>query len=304
MTRHIVIVDDEPVNLTILAAILKMVPETQVHAFDASSRALEFVKDHPVDAFVLDYHMPPPDGLAMIRILRAEPATEYVPIVIVTAEHDVESRVIALTAGANDYIERPIEPRELLARLSMLMSLHAAREKLSKDVRSLADSATVHERHAREQAGRMVSLWRIMTSTTVADEDVPHAIFYEGARALRRSQLFHGVLWRVDGDEAVVEAKTRWRSHRAALAAGDRAPLADTVASFFGHTSATRAWDDARNDPDFSGWAAVADRRARAIIATSFYAAPMFSSRAPFAAAWRNAVRSDMSDMSSAARLK
>ncbi len=273
MNQQIVVVDDEPVNLTILGAILGLLPESQVHTFGSSRDALASVETMAVDAFVLDYHMPEPDGLTMIRTLRADPRFEYVPIIIVTGEQDIESRVAALSSGANDYIERPIEPRELLARIGTLLALHSERQRLSEDIRSLSDYASVHERHARQQAERMVSLWRIVTNTTMADEDVPHAIFYEGARALRPKQLFHGVLYRVDGDDVVVEAKTRWRSSRYALSLGDRVPAAETIASLFGHTSATRAWDDVRADPPAKAVARVAARRARGLIGTSFYAA-------------------------------
>jgi diguanylate cyclase (GGDEF)-like protein len=273
MTQHVVIVDDAETNLQILSAIVGERLDTTVHAFTSSEEALTFAQSHPVDAFVLDYHMPELDGRQLTRLLRADARFEFVPIVIVTAEQDRENRITAFDAGANDYIERPVEPREMLARLETLLALQAARRRLSENVTDLERSLRIQEQHSREQADRMVALWRIVTNTELSNEDVPHAILFEGARSIRPSHAFHGTLSRLDGDEVVFEAKTRpsLGSH-VRSGVGSRSRLTDTLQSRLAGGPVTLAWDDIALTPELASLDGVRRRGTRSAICTSFYA--------------------------------
>jgi DNA-binding response OmpR family regulator len=75
---------------------------------------------HP-DLFVLDLMMPPPDGFKLCRMLRADPNFKQIPILIVTALGDTDSRIVAMGAGANDYLAKPFGIEDLAARVKKLL---------------------------------------------------------------------------------------------------------------------------------------------------------------------------------------
>lgn len=79
------------------------------------------LKTQPVDAIVLDLTLPDGDGLDVCRQLRAQPDTKHIPILMLTARGDPTDRIIGLELGADDYLPKPFEPRELLARIRAIL---------------------------------------------------------------------------------------------------------------------------------------------------------------------------------------
>lgn len=79
------------------------------------------LRTSPYDALVLDLMLPDGDGLEMTRELRADPATRRLPLLMLTARGEPTDRVVGLELGADDYLGKPFEPRELLARLKALL---------------------------------------------------------------------------------------------------------------------------------------------------------------------------------------
>jgi two-component system phosphate regulon response regulator OmpR len=115
---RIVVVDDDPELRTLLRRYLSG------HGFDTreadGGRALDReLSRAPADAIVLDLMMPGEDGLAICRRLRA--AGDLTPIIILTARGDPIDRIIGLETGADDYLPKPFEPRELVARLAAVL---------------------------------------------------------------------------------------------------------------------------------------------------------------------------------------
>jgi putative two-component system response regulator len=104
-----VIVDDNKLNLRLLCSIASEIPDVVIHPFQSSHEALAWIHGQDVDCFVFDYHRPSPDGLELIRLVRATEAFALVPIVIVTGEHEREIRYKALAAGANDFVLKPVD---------------------------------------------------------------------------------------------------------------------------------------------------------------------------------------------------
>jgi len=91
-------------------------------AFSASStpsKGLEYVKSHAVDLVILDFMMPEMDGFETCRLLRTQ--NPLLPIIMLTAKKDDYNRIIGLELGADDYISKPFNPRELLARIKTIM---------------------------------------------------------------------------------------------------------------------------------------------------------------------------------------
>ncbi len=82
------------------------------------NEGLALQKEHGFDAIILDLMLPDSDGLEVCRTLRA---TDSVPILMLTAKGDPMDRVVGLELGADDYLPKPFEPRELLARLRAIL---------------------------------------------------------------------------------------------------------------------------------------------------------------------------------------
>jgi DNA-binding response OmpR family regulator len=119
MTRILLIDDDEKLN-----ALLTQYLEQ--FGFAVSARAtpeagLRALRDDPYDAIVLDVMLPGMDGFAVLRKVRE---TSRVPIVMLTARGEVTDRIIGLESGADDYLPKPFEPRELVARIQAVLRRH------------------------------------------------------------------------------------------------------------------------------------------------------------------------------------
>jgi len=116
----ILIVDDEEKNLKLLSMIL------QSHNYDVATakngiEALEKTKEYSPDMIFLDVMMPELDGYETCRRLREDPATNFIPVVMVTALGDQESRNKGLEAGANDFLTKPVDRTEVAIRAKNLL---------------------------------------------------------------------------------------------------------------------------------------------------------------------------------------
>jgi len=115
-TRVLIIDDDERLNklLTQYLTPFGFAVQAVTHP-DAGMRAL---RSDPPDLVVLDIMLPDMDGLAVCRKVRE---TSRVPIVMLTARGDVADRILGLELGADDYLPKPFEPRELVARMQAVL---------------------------------------------------------------------------------------------------------------------------------------------------------------------------------------
>ncbi len=121
MKPKILIVDDEPDALEVLGFKLREAGYAPAFASDGA-KALAAVKTAPPDLIVLDVMMPEIDGLEVCRILRRDPATASIPILMLTAKAAEMDRVIGLELGADDYVTKPYSPRELVLRIKKLLA--------------------------------------------------------------------------------------------------------------------------------------------------------------------------------------
>ena len=90
----------------------------QVTHLDSGEKALAAAAEHPPTLMLLDLHLPGLDGLAVLRRLRAEPATRALPVIVVSASVQDEARSAALAAGADAFMPKPIDFAQLLVLLS------------------------------------------------------------------------------------------------------------------------------------------------------------------------------------------
>ncbi len=124
MSARILIVDDTPLNVKLLAA--KLSHEYYVVSTASSgAEALQKVEAEKPDIVLLDVMMPGMDGFVVCRRLKANSETADIPVVILTALTDVADRVRGLQAGADDFLTKPINDLALMARLRSLLRMKA-----------------------------------------------------------------------------------------------------------------------------------------------------------------------------------
>jgi len=111
MTK-IMVVDDDKDATGLFEEVLKAGGYEAI-LLNESSQALQIAKGVKPDLFILDLMMPEPDGFKLCRMLRKEPEFRNTPIIIVTALNDTDSRIVAIGAGANDYLTKPFRLDEL-----------------------------------------------------------------------------------------------------------------------------------------------------------------------------------------------
>ena len=111
MTK-IMVVDDDHDATALFEEVLKAEGYEPI-LLNESAKALQLAKDEKPNIFILDLMMPDPDGFKLCRILRKEPEFRKTPIIIVTALNDTDSRIVAIGAGANDYLTKPFRLDEL-----------------------------------------------------------------------------------------------------------------------------------------------------------------------------------------------
>ncbi|MCX7635904.1 MAG: response regulator, partial [Syntrophales bacterium] len=124
--KKIIVVDDEKDIADLVAFHLEKEGFTVTKASDGG-KALEMIRRSKPDLVVLDLMLPGMPGLEICRVLRQKAETAQIPIIMLTAKGDQVDRIIGLELGADDYIVKPYELREVLARVrSVLRRLPAA----------------------------------------------------------------------------------------------------------------------------------------------------------------------------------
>ncbi len=120
---RILVVDDVPVNIAMVQALLKSEGYELVTA-ESGEAALKSVADQMPDLILLDIQMPDMDGYEVCERLRSDPETERVPVIMFTGtESEPEAKVKGLRIGANDYVTKPVAKEELLARIETQLRL-------------------------------------------------------------------------------------------------------------------------------------------------------------------------------------
>ena len=116
----ILVVEDEPAIREMLAIALEAADYRVITAKDAQSAHGRIIDDKP-DLVLLDWMMPGTTGLELLRRLRRNEITAKLPIVMLTAKTDEDATITGLDAGADDYIQKPFSPRELIARIKAVL---------------------------------------------------------------------------------------------------------------------------------------------------------------------------------------
>lgn len=130
-SQYVLIVDDVPENIKIVASILHKQGYKLFFATNGSD-ALDTLNVEPVDLILLDVMMPGMDGFQVCEQLKQNPETHDIPVIFLTARTDTEGILKGFTLGAVDFVTKPFNSAELLARVKTHLSLRRAKQELQK----------------------------------------------------------------------------------------------------------------------------------------------------------------------------
>jgi adenylate cyclase len=137
MPNRILIVDDEPFNLDLLEQELMEYDYVLERAVDGVD-ALEKTDSFRPDLILLDYMMPKMSGLEVVQRLRANEKHKGIPVILLTAKASQEDKIAGLDAGADDYVTKPFDSFELLARVRAMLRIKQLHDQLDEWNRTLA----------------------------------------------------------------------------------------------------------------------------------------------------------------------
>jgi two-component system, response regulator RpfG len=192
----VMVVDDQSTGRAILEQVLRSLDErVLVEGFARPVDAVVWATRNVADLVLVDYLMPDMDGIELVKRLRALPGYEHVPIVMVTVHDDRKVRYAALDAGITDFLTKPVDARECLARCRNLLTLrrqHLILEDRRRLLEHMVEDAT---REVREREKE--TLLRLARAGEFRDEETGYHLI----RMSRYSRLIANALG-LDRDEA------------------------------------------------------------------------------------------------------
>ena len=136
----ILIVDDNPKNIQRLGNLLRGLEACQIEFATSGQEALGWVGSREFDLILLDVMMPGMSGFEVCRQLKSEARTADIPIIFLTAKSDIESVVKGFELGASDYLTKPFNIQELMARVRTQIDLRTARKSEKRLIQRIRDS--------------------------------------------------------------------------------------------------------------------------------------------------------------------
>jgi CheY-like chemotaxis protein len=137
-TPVILVVDDNRENLELLEAYLEDLDCRAIPAYDGPE-ALDSVKKDKPDLILLDIMMPKMSGFEVCRRIKNDPATNHIPIIMVTALNEFGDMQRAVDCGTDDFVSKPVNKLELLTRVKTMLKLKHLTDKLERTLAYLAE---------------------------------------------------------------------------------------------------------------------------------------------------------------------
>ena len=186
-SAHLLVVDDERTNRDLLIRLLE--PQGyEVETAEDGASALAAIARRPPDLILLDVVMPHVNGFDVCRATKAHAATRLIPIMLVTALNEREQRIAGIDAGADDFLAKPIDPQELLARVRSLVRLKQYTDELDSAesvILSLALTVEARDRYTDGHCRRLATYAGLLGKAV--------RLHAEELAALRRGAYLHDV---------------------------------------------------------------------------------------------------------------
>lgn len=199
----IYIADDEP-HIRRLAAIGLKDAGFETGEYGSAQLLLQAIQRQQPDAILLDWMMPDTDGMAVLQMLRKNPATRPLPIIMMTARTDEADRIAGLENGADDYITKPFSVRELAARVKAVIRRGVYLTDKSEEVLTSGDIVLNSSNRSVTKSSSEIEL-------TQREFDVLLALMKIPGRVMTRQMLLDAV-WGLHyfGDPRTVDVHIRY----------------------------------------------------------------------------------------------
>ena len=153
--RTVLAVDDNPVNLQLLEAIIKRIPDLEVVTENNEKRAVIRVLEEKPDLILLDVMMPEIDGFEICSQLKANEQTASIPIIFLTANNQTGAQLQGYDSGAIDYITKPFEPDVLVSKIRVVLNMIGHVELLLKEANTDKLTGLYNRRYLQEILGQL-----------------------------------------------------------------------------------------------------------------------------------------------------
>lgn len=150
---RVFIVDDDPIILELLEGVLSQ--DCLVESFESGEICLSRVAEQKPDIFLLDVSMPVMDGYGLCRHLKDDWDTKDIPVIFMSANDDIDTRLLCYEAGGEDFIMKPVQPSELLRKLKVA-------QRILTDKRALREQAGYAQRTAFSAMASMGELGAVL----------------------------------------------------------------------------------------------------------------------------------------------
>jgi CheY-like chemotaxis protein len=180
--KRILVADDEAQNLELLEACLEPLGHETVRA-STGIEAIALLERLPIDLVLLDVMMPGATGFEVLRRFRERPTDRCIPVVVLTALVDRAMRLRGLELGANDFLPKPIDRAELIARVRTLLNLQDANDALLERTRELT---------------RLQAFQRYLVNYLVRDLRKPLSVVRNNLASLRAARIGKALVPRID----------------------------------------------------------------------------------------------------------
>jgi putative two-component system response regulator len=180
-SAKIMIVDDEPTNIKVVRRLLEIEGYRNFVTTTDSSAALYLLSDQRPDLVLLDLMMPIVSGLEILANVRGDSSKPFIPIIILTAATDRETRLQALEQGATDFITKPVDPSDLIPRVRNVLAMMQYQRQLKEYAAGL--EAAVQLRTAELESSREDVLHCLARAAEYRDHDTGQHVLRVGRYA-------------------------------------------------------------------------------------------------------------------------
>ena len=195
-TARILVIDDEPINVKVVQKYLQQYGYHHVRGITDPTFALDGIQTEQPDVILLDVMMPRVSGIEVLQQIRSNPATAHLPVIILTASCDRETKLAVLDRGATDFLAKPVDIYELIPRVRNSITQKRYHDHLRDHARALEEA--VRQRTAELEASRKEVIYCLARAAELRDDDTGHHVLRVGQYA--------AVIGRALGlDEATVE---------------------------------------------------------------------------------------------------
>lgn len=169
LSANILIVDDQIVNVRLLEKILKQAGYLHIYSTVDSRQVLTMYQEHDIDVLLLDIRMPHLDGFQVMQQLSTELVTDYLPILVLTAELTPETRSQALSGGAKDFLAKPFDRLEALQRIRNILEVRLLHKRVKEQNKRLEEK--VKERTHQLEVSRHDVIQRLGLAAEYKDNE-------------------------------------------------------------------------------------------------------------------------------------